>query len=90
MKKLFKDPYCQANEVMIAHMIDSVCKEVGLVERKGTKVDAQVDLYCTSQCKEEPSYSISPSKEEENIKNNYDKSFDFCSIHVYLQPHDPL
>ena len=28
--------------------------------------------------------------EEDNIKHKYDKSSDFCSSHVYLQPHDPL
>ena len=28
--------------------------------------------------------------EEDNTKQKYGKSFDFCSIHVYLQPHDPL
>ena len=71
-------------------MIDSVCKEVGLLDPKGTNLDAQVDLCCTIQCKEEPSYSISPSKEEENIKRTYDKSSDFCRNHVYLHPHDPL
>ena len=49
-----------------------------------------MDPYCTSQCKEELSYSISPSKEEENIKHNYDNSCDFCISHVYFQPHDPL
>ena len=34
-------------------MANSVCQEVGLVEPKGTKVDAQVDPYFTSQCKED-------------------------------------
>ena len=68
------------------HICDSVCQEVGLVEPNGTKIDA----CCTSQCKEEHGYSISPRHEEENIKHNYDKGFDFCSRHVYLQPHDPL
>ena len=34
-------------------MTDSVGQEVGLVEPKGTKVDAQVDPYFTRQCKEE-------------------------------------
>ena len=27
--------------------------------------------------------------EEGNMKNIYDKGFDFCSSHVYLQPFDP-
>ena len=40
MKKLFKDPYYQENEIRISHMTDIVCQEVGLVEPKGNKVDA--------------------------------------------------
>ena len=34
-------------------MTDSFLQELGLVEPKGTKVDAQVDPYFTSQCRED-------------------------------------